>query len=265
LTAYSWNAADYAQNSSAQRLWAVELLGKLRLQGWERVLDLGCGDGRITAQIAARVPKGGATGVDNSGGMVAHARAALGGGPRGNLRFVQADAQELPFADGFDIVFSNAALHWVQDHRAVLAGIGRSLRPGGRVMLQMGGRGNVEEVRAAAAQVMARESWRRYFAGFEFRYGFYGPEEYNAWLAEAGLAPVRLELIAKDMIHPNQAGLEGWIRTTWLPYTERVPAAERDRFIAQVAERYLERTPLDAAGQTHVAMVRLEVEAFKPN
>jgi len=261
--AFDWNASDYERHSSAQKRWAVELLEKLTLRDHEQVLDLGCGDGRITAEIAQRVPNGLATGVDSSTAMIAHARDTFGRGKVPNLRLARADARALPFSEAFDVVFSNAVLHWVKDHRAVLRGLSRSLRPGGRVLMQMGGRGNAAGILEIAEPLFHSLRWQWYFEGFVSPYAFYGPEEYRGWLAEAGLTPARLELIPKDMLHAGQAGLEGWIRTTWQPYTSRLPEGERPDFIAEVAGRYLEHHPLDGDGQAHVEMVRLEVEAQK--
>jgi trans-aconitate methyltransferase len=263
VAAYAWNASDYEQHSVAQKQWAAELLDKLALRGHEHVLDMGCGDGLVSAEIAARVPAGGAVGADSSGGMVAHAQAGHPAERYPNLRFVQADARALPFEAAFDAVFSNAVLHWVRDHRTVLAGVRRSLRPGGRLLFQMGGRGNAAEIMRCAADVTQLPAWRDYFQGFVPPYAFYGPDDYEQWLAEAGLTLVRAELIPKDMVHQGAAGVEGWIRTTWQPYTSRVPEADRPRFIADVAARYLEAHPADEAGLAHVGMVRLEVEALK--
>ena len=106
--------------------------------------------------------------------------------------------------------------------------------------------------------------WKEYFSGFSFPYHFYGPDEYRTWLAEAGLRPLRAELVAKEMIHQGQAGLEGIIRNTWLPYTQRLPAHLQGEFVKEIAARYLERYPLDEKGRAHVQMMRLEVEAEKP-
>jgi hypothetical protein len=80
-------------------------------------------------------------------------------------------------------------------------------------------------------EIIAGSPWQEYFSGFVFPYNFYGPEEYRVWLEEAGLTPQRVELVSKDMVHQGQAGLEGIIRTTWLPYTERLPARLRDEFV----------------------------------
>ena len=106
--------------------------------------------------------------------------------------------------------------------------------------------------------------YRRYFEGFEFPYGFHGIDYYQGLLEEAGFIGRRVELIDKDMAHDGPEGLKGWVRTTWLPYTERLGQADRDIFIEELAQSYLEIEPLDAQGKAHVAMVRLEVEAQKP-
>lgn len=181
-----------------------------------------------------------------------------------NLRFEVADARELRFDREFDAVFSNAAMHWIIDHRPVLAGIARALRSGGRILLQMGGRGNAAGLMAALDEMIPTDKWHRYFVeNYSFPYGFYGPELYNQWLRDAGLTVKRVELIPKDMVHPNTEALRGWIRTTWLPFTERIPADLRPEFVDEVLNRYLRANGTDAEGCTHVRMVRLEVEATR--
>jgi trans-aconitate 2-methyltransferase len=263
MPTYEWNAADYAQASPVQQQWARELIAKLGLHGHERVLDIGCGDGKVTAEIAAKLGHGAVVGIDNSPAMIALAQATYPRAKWANLSFQLADAADLPFAEEFDVVFSNATLHWVLDHAPVLCGIQRSLRQGGTVLLQMGGRGNALGVIAAVERVCGAPAWRPYFEGMRFPYGFYGPEEYRHWLAEAGLAARRVEIIPKDMRHAGRAGFEGWFRTTWLPYTQRVPEALQPAYVEQVVAAYLEKNPPDAAGAVHVQMTRLEVEASR--
>lgn len=258
-----WNPSDYAAHSSAQESWARELVEKLALAGHEHVLDIGCGDGRITEMIARLVPDGRVVGADSSEEMIHHAREAFPPKRHPNLSFFMADARDLPFREEFDIVFSNACLHWIADHRPVLAGIARSLRPGGRILLQMGGRGNAAGVVDAVAPLIREPEWREWFGGFSFPYGFHGPDEYRVWLAEAGFAEADARLIPKDMVHDGPEGLAGWVRTTWLPYIERVPDHLRERFIHEIVRRYLDVCPPDPGGRTHVAMMRLEVRAVR--
>ena len=263
METYAWDVPGYIRASAEQQNWGRELLDKLNLKGDEKVLDIGCGDGRLTAEIARRLPAGFALGVDNSGNMIAFARQRYKADAHPNLRFQVGDALSLPFRDEFDVVFSNAALHWVRGHLPVLAGVQRSLKGGGRALLQMGGRGNAAEVLDVLGVMLKSERWRNYFAGFIFPYGFYGPEEYEAWLPGAGLRPLRVELIPKDMKHDGGAGLARWIGSTWLPYVGRVPEERREELVADFVARYLERHPPDSRGRFHVKMVRLEVEAVK--
>ncbi len=258
---YSWNAEDYARHSSAQQGWGRELISKLDLQGYEAVLDIGCGDGKITAEIAEHLPDGEILGVDSSADMLALARKEFPWAKYPNLSFQQLDARELACEAEFDVIFSNAALHWLQDHRPVLIGISRALKLEGRILLQMAGKGNAASILAVLDELIVAEEWRQYFADFIFPYGFHKPELYIRWLKEIGLHPVRVELIPKDMSYPERAGLEGWVRTTWLPYTERVPIERREAFVTELVDRYLAEHPLDSKGHVHVEMMRLEVEA----
>lgn len=261
----TWNPTDYRRNSTQQELWARQIIAKLVLNNSEHVLDLGCGDGKVTAEIARQVPNGQVLGIDNSAVMIEFARSTFPASDWPNLRFDVMDARELRFVEQFDLVFSNAVLHWIKDHRPVLRGIAAALRPEGKMLVQMGGSGNAAEVLAVLEELRQEPPWRAYLDGFGMPYGFHRPEDYRRWLAEAGLQAQRVELIPKDMVHAGAEGLEGWIRTTWMPYTQRVPGSLREQFVSELAETYLRRYPLDAAGRAHVAMIRLEVEAAKPS
>ena len=257
-TTAQWNAHDYSRHSSEQQKWAHELIDKLNLSGTEHLLDVGCGDGKVTAAIARLLPRGRAVGVDVSPDMIAFARMHF---PIDNLSFMQMDASSLNFEGRFDVVFSNAAIHWITDHRPVLRGIARSLKPGGRVLLQMGGRGCASEMVAAMTEVTRRPEWSEFFQSFLFPYGFYSPDDYRQWMPEAGLTVERAELIEKDMTHSSIEAFAGWIRTTWMPWTHSVPESRRDSFIAQAVKYYLSQHPRDDQGRVHVKMVRLEVSA----
>lgn len=257
-----WNANDYAKNSSAQLEWARELIDKLALNGDEALLDIGCGDGKVSAQIAQALPMGRVFGIDLSADMIQLARETFNGRNHPNLRFLQMDATRIQQAKAFDVAFSAAALHWVADHQAVLNGVHACLKPGGRLLFQMGGYGNAQAVYEALQEVMEGEAWRSYFEDFGFPYHFLGPEAYERWLPACGFRLNRAELIPKDMQHQGREGLKGWLRTTWFPYTDRLPSDQRDIFVDAILDCYLSTHPLDADGKTHVEMVRLEVEAI---
>ena len=260
---YDWDAAAYADNADNQGRWAAERMQQISLDGDERILDIGCGDGRAAAAFAQRVPDGHVLGIDSAPGMVTLARERYPENTHPNLGFAHGDARALPFENAFGLVFSNAALHWVLDHRPVLRGIARALRRGGHADLEMGGQGNAAEVRAVTEELMAVAHWREYFQDFSFPYGFHGVDDYRAWLEAAGMEPVRVELVARDMHYQDIDAMKAWTRTTWLPFTQQVPGAQREQFIDELAAGYLERCPADDDGVVKVAMVRLEVEAVR--
>ena len=263
-----WDAKDYAQSSSAQAEWGKELIASIPFAGDEAVLDVGCGDGKVTVLLAERVPRGRVVGVDNSEEMVALAREQYGvapsnlfGGDAGDrLQFEVVDARALPFDAEFDVVFSNSVLHWIQDHRPVLAGIRRALKPGGHAYLRFGGKGATKEITALLYEFMERSEWARYFQGFESPMGFFAPEEYVPWIEAAGLTPERVELLPRVMRHTPE-NFAAWVRTTKLPYTLRVPEGERERFIAELVAEYAQRHPPDVEGKLGVNMNRLDVVA----
>jgi trans-aconitate methyltransferase len=262
---YNWDPADYDKSSSAQYKWAMTLIDDLNLKGDERILDIGCGNGKVTAHLASLVPNGGVVGIDLSREMISFAATKYIPKIHPNLSFQIGDASLLGFLEEFDLVVSFACLHWVKDHLPVLEGVRRSLKPGGRILFQFGGRGNAARILDLTNDLVRSPRWVEYFQDFGFPYHFYGPEEYRIWLDMAGLVPRRLELVPKDMVHQGLSGLEGIIRTTWLPYTEGLPNSLRQEFINDVASSYLELYPFDEDGLVHVQMMRLEVEAEKTN
>lgn len=263
MNTYNWNAKDYEKSSQAQQKWAEELIEKLRLKGTEDVLDLGCGEGKVTVKIAQQLEKGSVIGIDSASSMIKLATKKYPQSKYPNLSFQVMDARSLLFEKCFDVVFSNAALHWVKNHKPVVEGIYKSLKPGGRILLQMGGEGNAKGILSVLENIQSDSEWQSYFNNFEFPYGFLGIEEYKELLLDSDFCIKRVELIPKDMEHKGKLGLEGWIRTTWLPYTERIPKDKRDRFIESVSTKYIERAPIDSDGKVHVAMVRLEIDAEK--
>jgi trans-aconitate 2-methyltransferase len=259
----AWDPAAYAANSASQQAWARELIAKLELRGHERILDVGCGDGKVTAELARAVPKGAATGIDSSPDMIRFARVAFRTGAVANLEFQVMDARQIRFERAFDLVFSNAALHWVDDHQAFLRGAATCLRPGGRLVVSCGGKGNAHDVFIALRAEMRLKRWREFFRKLERPYFFHRPEEYEPWLARCGFKTRSVRLADKDMVFPGREGFAGWFRTTWLPYTQRVPESAREEFVAAVADRYVATHPLDEAGRVHVHMVRLEIDAVR--
>ena len=258
-----WNAAEYAANSAVQQTWARELIAQLHLRGGERVLDVGCGDGKVTAEIARAIPHGSATGIDASPQMIEFAQHAFPATKHPNLEFHVMDARRIKFVRPFDLIFSNAALHWVDDHEAILHGAASVLNPGGRLVVSCGGKGNAQDVFVALRPELRRKPWRKFFRKLPKPYYFHRPADYEKWMPLFGFQTHSVKLSPKDAVYPGRDRFAAWFRTTWLPYTQRVPENLREAFIAGVVDRYFAKHPPDAEGCVRVRMVRLEIDAVK--
>jgi trans-aconitate methyltransferase len=259
-----WNPAEYAAHSAVQQSWARELIAKLNLRGDELILDVGCGDGKVTAEMARAVRRGYVVGADASAEMIAFARKTFPSSENPNLKFQVCDAREIDSIAGrFNIVFSNAALHWVDNHEAILRGAASVLKPGGRLVISCGGKGNAHDVFLAMRPEMRLKRWRGFFRELAKPYFFYSPRDYETWLPQFGFEITTLKLEPKDSSYEGTNGLAAWLRTTWLPFVQRVPENLREEFIAAVTQRYLAKHPADAEGKIHVRMVRLEIDARK--
>jgi len=219
----NWNAEDYAINSKGQLKWGEELTLKLHLNGNENIIDIGCGDGKISAKLSKLVKDGNVFAIDASENMVKFASRQFPKKLYPNLTFLKMNALEinkLNSLEKFDIAFSNACLHWVSNHTAVLKGVRSCLKTGGKILFQMGGRGNVGEVFSSIEVVCARHAYEKYFENFAAPYYFYDIEDYGVWLHQNDFLPMRVELISKDMRHDGDESFKGWLMTTWFPYTD---------------------------------------------
>jgi trans-aconitate 2-methyltransferase len=188
-----WNAGVYHEISSPQQAWGRRVLDRLPLEGTERVLDIGCGTGRLTEQIAVRVPGGAVVGVDRSAAMIETAAAWLRGrAPRTTL--VQADAAALPFRRAFDAAFSGATFHWVHDHAALFRSIITALGPGGRLVAQCGGGPNLALPYARAGRLMREPRFARYFDDWAEPTHFADVDATERRLASAGFVDIDVSL-----------------------------------------------------------------------
>ena len=168
----------------------------------------------------------------------------------------------LTFNSEFDVVFSNAALHWIKSPEAALKGFWKSLKPDGEFLAQFGGRGNAAQVFKIIDLMLDDEKWLPYFKDFVSPYGLYGPEEYSKWLENADFSINRLEMSLKDMTLEGEKGLFSWIESTWHPYTQQVPQELKEDFINELVTLFVNSNPPDDKGYLHVRMIRLEIEAY---
>jgi trans-aconitate methyltransferase len=219
-TTQTWDAGQYAQRGRFVADLAGGVFDLLAPQVGERILDLGCGDGALTAKIAESGAE--VVGVDSSPSMVEAAK-ALG------LDARLTNAESLPFEAEFDAVFSNAALHWMRNQEAMLTGIHRALKPGGRFVVEMGGRGNIAAIRVALAGVLKQWGLDAYTMENNF---FPSDKQYRARLESAGFAVDEIGLIPRPTPLP-ETGMQGWLETFRRGLLEQLSAERRELAIEE--------------------------------
>jgi trans-aconitate 2-methyltransferase len=239
-----WDARTYDRVADPQARWGRAVLDRLPLEGTERVLDAGCGSGRVTEALAARLPRGRVVALDASASMIEAARVRLA--PFGDrVEYVVADlGQPIPLAEPVDAILSTATFHWVADHDALFVNLAAAIRPGGLLVAQCGGVGNIASVRRVLATI--GDGWP-------------GAAHYEAPLATAGRLDaagfVDIECWLTDEPTRFEPGepLETFLRTVILGgHLERLPPDERDGFVRAVA---------DALPEPLIDYVRLNITA----
>jgi trans-aconitate 2-methyltransferase len=242
-----WDAATYDRVSDPQVEWARAVLDRLPLRGDETVLDAGCGSGRVTRMLADRLPAGRVIGVDASPSMVERARSAL----RPQDTVVRADLSELELEEPVDAVFSNAVFHWISDHDTLFRRLHAAMRPGGRLIAQCGGEGNVDFLRAAARDLAAAEPYARHLQPLPEPWNYAGPGETARRLEASGFDRVETSLDPWPVTPPEPLVYLSLVCLS--PYLERLPEELHDDFVAAVAERLGRPLTLDH--------VRLDISA----
>ena len=233
-----WNAPGYARIAGLQEAMAAEALALLDLKGNERVLDLGCGNGKVTAEIAARVPEGSVMGVDSSADMIAFASSQFASALRPNLRFETADIRRLPFRDEFDLVVSFNALHWIPQQAEALCAIRSALKPGGSAQLRLVPAGKRKSLENVIEETRLSPRWAAYFQEFHDPYLHLKPEQYEALAEQNGLRVCQLHTEDKAWDFKSRGAFEAFGSVTFVEWTKVLPERERPAFVTDVLDRY---------------------------
>jgi trans-aconitate 2-methyltransferase len=229
-----WNAASYDKVADPQAQWGAEVLARLPLAGDEAVLDAGCGTGRVTEQLLERLPRGRVVALDQSVAMLDQARTRLARFGD-SVTYVMADLERpLPIEAPVDAILSTATFHWVADHDALFANLAAVLRPGGLLVAQCGGAGNIARFIEVAASVDP---------GFKRnQHNFQTPEATAARLARQGFTDIRTWLSPAPTPFATSEELEAFIGTVCLRvHLAHLPEAERGPFVRAVAARMPDR------------------------
>lgn len=247
----NWDAELYEAKHAFVWKFGEDLLAQLDPKPGERILDLGCGPGQLTSQIANRGAD--VVGVDISLEMIGQARQNYPG-----LRFVLADAAKLEFTDEFDAIFSNAALHWMLDAAAVARSVSRALRRGGRFVAELGGRGNIRRIEQAIAHIL--EDYGFKFDQYKRTY-FPSVAEYAVLLEDAGLEVRFASLFDRPTPLEGADGMKSWLQQFGSYYFDDIPLARRESALASVVERLKPELLVDGRWQADYR--RLRVTAYK--
>ena len=232
-----WNASAYHSLSEPHFAWGLRVLERVRLTGRERVLDAGCGSGRVTAVIASRLERGVVVGCDLSENMTRAAAKSLGKTPASMV--VCADLSQLPFRGVFDLIFSSATFHWIRDHDRLFAELRAALGAGGRLEAQCGGGPNLAMIHERADALAATAPFRAHFATWEEPWLFASPDETTKRLEHAGFTTIDCWLEHAPTSFSDSGRFGAFIESVVMrPYLARLPDSTlRQQFLdAIIAE-----------------------------
>lgn len=256
-----WKAEEYFQNSSSQKNAAADLMKYVVIKNDDKILDVGCGDGKITAEIATKVPNGSIIGVDISPAMIEFAKETFPGNSFPNLLFFLKDAQNLNFNNEFDLIFSFTTLQWIQNHNAFLEGAERGLKASGTLAITMP-MGLPTTLEQAVVELISSPEWSSYFHEFNTGWNFVDDIKYGELLVSNRFIPIRLAVVPQKDIFPSRDVFEKFIGQ-WFPYLRPLPQNLKKTFLTQVVDRFLELESAFPNGEVHFKIRRLEVVAIK--
>lgn len=246
----AWNASSYDKVGAPMTAMAAAVADRLDLRGDETVLDAGCGTGRVTELLLERLPAGRVIAVDADPDMVRVAASVVG--DRAEVR--QANLLELEVDEPVDAVLSTATFHWVLDHPALFRRLFTVLRPGGRLVAQCGGEGNIAALRAAGDEVARLPDFLPHFEGWAPPWYYASPEVTTGRLAEAGFTDIGAWLEPWPVTPDDPA--EYLATVTLGAQVQRLPAELVARYVAEVMDR--------TDGARTVDYVRLNIDASRP-
>ncbi len=258
MTVREWDGRVYDRISAPMEALGLAVLDRLQLEGDETVIDAGCGSGRVTEALLARLPHGRVIAVDASPSMIAAARARLaemeedkGEGLPARVELREGDLLELEVQEPVDAILSTATFHWIADHERLFARLHAALRPGGRLVAQCGGRGNIDVLRGVANVVLARDPYAEHFRDWRPPWNYAGPEETEERLLGAGWA--RAECWLQPAPQQPEHSREFLSTIVLGPHYQRLPEALREPFIDTVLAELGEPVVVD--------YIRLNIDA----
>jgi trans-aconitate 2-methyltransferase len=243
-----WDAAKYHRISDPQLAWGRAVAARLAAAAGEHILDIGCGTGRLTSEIA-RTPGIVVVGLDRSAAMLQEASrrgessATVAGAPRRPV-YVRGDGAALPFVDAFDAVFSAATFHWVPDHDRLFVSIHQALKPGGRLVAQAGGQGNLDRLYGRARALMRSPDYSPFFESWTEPSHFENAGDTEQRLARAGFREFEASITSAPVTFETAAAYAEFTAAVCLRHQlDRLPLAARELFMERITEQALADDP----------------------
>lgn len=205
-----WDGSGYHRVATVQERWGIEVLKKIPRGSYDEILDAGCGSGRLTAHLLRRFPGARVVGLDRSSEMLEQAARTLHRFHR-RLQLVHGDLRAAQPGTGFHLIFSNATFHWVQDHRHLFRNLHGWLAPGGRLVAQCGGAGNLRRIEALTPVLSKLREFKRYFRGFVRPVNYASPEETRQHLEDSGFEEIQVWTRAAPTSFPGRAGFKDFL------------------------------------------------------
>ena len=229
----------YRETSTHQKEWGARLIEELNLRGNERILDIGCGDGALTTNLADGVSHGSVLGIDASAGMIDTARSQK----RPNLCFQLLDVLDADFRGEFDVIFSNATLHWVRDHEMLLPILYRALNENGILRVNFAGDGNCSTLNRVAQESMASDQYREAFTDFDWPWYMPSVEAYESLTKHSDFKDAEVWGENADRYFPDTEAMLGWLdHPAIVPFKQHLDPETAESFHKVVANRMIEET-----------------------
>jgi trans-aconitate 2-methyltransferase len=256
-----WDAKDYCEHSFVQKFAAIELLMKIKLSGSERVLDVGCGDGKISAQISRQIPNGQIIGIDISSEMIEFAIKSFSQIENPNLFFLVQDAHNFNFSEEFNVIFSSFCLQWVSNPRLFFECANNSLKKLGiiAVTVPLGISAELEE---SLNWITSLPVWNSYFKSFVSGWHFMPQESYRKILSDYNFNIQMFNVIDEKVVFSSRIEFEKYI-SQWLSYLNPIPEELKNSFLKKVVDKYLTIIPVKENGKVDFCFQRLDFLAQK--
>lgn len=256
---FEFDGEKYKKASRHQKEWGNKLISSLQLKGNESILDLGCGDGILTEQLSLLVPDGYVLGIDASVGMIEKAKQNV----HDNLKFRHMDINEMNFDSEFDVIFSNAALHWVKDHNKLLKNTYTALKHGGIAVWNFAGDGNCKTFYEVMRKKIKEDRYKEYFSDFEWPWFMPSKAEYEVLTENIGFSEVTISEENADRYFANADEMIRWIdQPSLVPFMQCVPYEVKKEFRDEVVEEMLGRA-LQPDGMCFETFRRINVRLIK--